>query len=274
MSDYTLIYRNGRIESNQYYTGSPSSILENKPRTSTTDKTESAVPVKEEDDPSVWGAIVSISLCVLGIAAAIPTRGLTLAGCIPIMAGCGSTVSNPADAEDDGETCAPIDDFEDGNLVAESFEGNWAAMEGSTLINEGGILRVEGHPVPPWLNVGAELRFSPGRPIDVQDYDTIFADMRCGYLSDPTRPFTGKLVFELEGYTASGGTVTAVEFEGYPFNELTNYHFVYDDSEDNPDFALRHLTHVRIYLDGLENDSYFIEVDNLEFCRTGWPPFT
>lgn len=195
------------------------------------------------------------------IAAAV----LSLGGAAGVLSGCGQESSTPVD-----DTCKTIDDFEDGNLTSESTGMTWAAMEGSSLLTSNGLLRIEGHRNAQGL-IGAVLQADPRQLVNVQSYDTVLADIRAGKVSDPLAPFTGKLTLEIEGFTNTGGSILSADFEGFAPGEFVTRHQVYSGPEVDPDYTIRSLSYVRVYLEVHDDEAYFVEVDNLKLCLTGWP---
>jgi hypothetical protein len=190
---------------------------------------------------------------------------ILLGGATNMFFGCGSDDLPPTD-----DNCKMIDAFEDGNLTSEFTGMTWVAMEGSSISTVNGLLRIEGRRNAQRL-IGAVLQYDPRQPIDAQSYDTILADIRAGKVSDPYAPFTGKVTLEIEGFTNTGGSILSADFEGFAPGEFITRHQVYSAPEVDPDYTIRFLSHVRIYLEIPDDEAYFVEVDNLKLCLTGWP---
>jgi hypothetical protein len=171
---------------------------------------------------------------------------------------------------DAGPECLTVDRFDDGNLVSETVRGDWTAIPGSRIISSEGIIRVEGRRASADDFIGVELRIPLGAPADVRDFDTLFADIRVGLVSDPSASISGVLKIEVEGYTRTGSAVSRTE-EDFNSGEFLQRHVVFSDP--NPGFTIQYLVRVGIYFRPPDDAEYFIEADNIQLCLTGWPPF-
>jgi len=194
----------------------------------------------------------------------IAVASFILGGEAGVFFGCGPDSPGPVD------TCKMIDDFEDGNLISEPTGMTWSAMEGSNISTINGLLRIEGQRNAQGL-IGAVLQqHDPRQALNTENYDTILADIRVGKVSNPYEPFTGKLTLEIEGFTRIGGSILSANYEGFAPGEFVTRHQVYSAPEMDPDYIIRFISYIRVYLNVADEELYFIEVDNLRLCLTGW----
>jgi len=182
-----------------------------------------------------------------------------------------AAVDNPTDGEEWCSNALMVDNFEDGNLSAELLGGNWQAFEGSRIINSDGILRVEGNRPNPDGYIGVELRIPLGSPADVRSYDTFFVDVKVGSVSDPSIQIRGKIKVEVEGYCRAGSSTSRFEEDFLSGETFITEHVVFSDP--NPDLNTEYLIRAGIYFQPPDDGEYFIEINNVKLCLTGWPPF-
>lgn len=182
-----------------------------------------------------------------------------------------AAVDNPTDGEEWCRNALTIDDFQDGNLAAESLGGTWSATPTGLSIVAGATgLEVNGAPGPDG-NILIELNLAS--PVNVRENDTLFAEVEVGYLHHPL-PFEGQFEIVMEGEGITGPCRTSKESEMWDFG--TPY-LVYNMDLIDPNLSIHTLSKIgfKVYSTNPEVPStadLYVRIKKAWLCRTNWEP--
>lgn len=199
-----------------------------------------------------------------------------------LLPACGGEFTNTSDAETDSdagiETTEPclnyllIDNFQDGNLTAESLGGSWAPVPSSASIysETDGLLAVgrEGGSG----SLSAELNINV--PADIRPYDTLFVSIDTGYALVPEPPFEGNVEILMEGEGDSGPVSTRTT---NPFMGEGEWYLAFNYDMRDPNRTIRRLSKITISIipsdpTARPTTNLFLKIRQAWFCQTGWEP--